>query len=174
MHKGFSLIELLIVILIVSIVYYLGFEGFTMQKSEPKPLTPINLKSEIVNSELYEGQATFMCLDKCRTCYLRSELSSDFQPYPHKVDLQNLKAYTLDENDALVRVEYGRYDNKKICLVMDFHKNGSSTQIILENTDGTYFLPSFFGEVVRFDSPQEAKEYWVEKSHTLYDSGAFY
>ena len=35
-RKGFSLIELLIVILLVSIVYFLGFEGVEMGKKKPK------------------------------------------------------------------------------------------------------------------------------------------
>ena len=175
MHKGFSLIELLIVILIVSIVYFLGFEEFEVGKAKPKPLSPMNLKTEILKSELYEGQATLMCLDKCRTCYLRPDLSSSFQTYPNAIDLQNIKAYTLDESDSLVRIEYGRYDDEKICLIMDFYTNGSSTQIMLENKEGeVYFLPSFFEAVVRFDSPEEAKEYWVDKSHSLSDAGAFY
>jgi prepilin-type N-terminal cleavage/methylation domain-containing protein len=174
MHKGFSLIELLIVILIVSVVYFLGFEEFELGKPKPKPLSPMNLKTQILKSELYEGQATLMCLDKCSTCYLRSDLASSFQTYPNAIDLQNLKAYTLDESDSLVRIEYGRYDDKKICLIMNFYKNGSSTQIILENKEGAYFLPSFFETPLRFDSPEDAKEYWMKKSHSLSDSGAFY
>jgi len=174
MHKGFSFIELLIVILIVSVVYFLGFEEFELGKPKPKPLSPMNLKAQIIKSELYEGQATLMCLDKCSTCYLRSDLSSSFQAYDNAIDLQNLKAYTVDEGDSLVRIEYGRYDDKKICLLMDFYKNRSSTQIILEDKKGAYFLPSFFGNAMAFDSPEDAKEYWINKSHSLSDSGAFY
>jgi len=173
-HKGFTLIELLIVILIVSIVYSLGFESIDFTKPKPKPLTPIVLKTNILNAGLTHGQATLMCLDKCRSCFLRPNLSSSFSKYPHAVDLQDLKVYTVNENDSLVSMEYGRYNDKEICLVMDFYKNGSSTQLILENNDGTYLLPSFFLSALRFDSPEEAKDYWVNKSHSLSDSGAFY
>ena len=173
-HKGFSLIELLIVILIVSIVYFLGFEEFEIGKAKPKPLSPMSLKTEILKSELYEGKGTLMCLDKCSSCYLRSGLDSSFQAYSNPIDLQDLKAYAIDESDSLIRIEYGRFDDKKICLIMDFYKNGSSTQIILENKNGSYFLPSFFESAIRFDSPEEAKEYWLDKSYSLSDSGAFY
>ena len=174
MHKGFSLIELLIVILIVSIVYFLGFEEFELGKPKPKPLSPMNLKAQILKSELYEGQATLMCLNKCSTCYLRFDLSSSFEVYPNDIDLQDLKVYIIDESDSLVRIEYGRYDDKKICLIMDFYNNGSSTQIILETKEGSYFLSSFFETALHFDSPEDAKEYWVNKSHSLSDAGAFY
>lgn len=173
-RKGFSLIELLIVILIVSIVYFLGFEGVDIGNPKPKALTPLNLKSNIVSSELFSGQATLLCIDKCRSCYLRRDVSSDFQEYTSPIDLTNIQAYTLDGQDALVPVEYGRYQDKKICLIMDFYNNGSSTQIILENDTGAYFLPAFFGEPQVFPSPEEAKEYWLRNSTAVSDSGAFY
>lgn len=172
--KGFSLIELLIVILIVSIVYFLGFEGVDIGKPKPKALTPLNLKSNILSSELFSGQATLLCTDKCRSCYLRRDVSSEFQEYTSPIDLADIQAYTLDRQDALTPIEYGRYQDKKICLLMDFYNNGSSTQIILKNDKGSYFLPAFFGEPQAFYSPEEAKEYWLRNSTVADDSGAFY
>jgi len=174
MNKGFSLIELLIVILIVSVVYFVGFEGFDLGDSKPKALTPQNLKTQIKRSELFKDEATLMCLDKCQTCYLRSGISSPFEAYPDDINLQNIKAYTLDSDDLLVPIEYGRYNDKKICLMMDFYKNGSSTQIILQNNKNTYFLSSFFETALTFKSPEDAKEYWINRSKDLGDSGAFY
>ena len=173
-RKGFSLIELLIVILLVSIVYFLGFEGVEMGKKKPKALTPLNLKSNIVSSELFTGQGTLLCTDQCRSCYLRPDLSSSFQEYTSPIDLTNIQAYTLDKYDSLTRIEYGRYQDKKICLIMDFFKNGSSTQIILKDEKGSYFLPAFFGEPQLFSSPEEAKEYWLRNHALASDSGAFY
>jgi prepilin-type N-terminal cleavage/methylation domain-containing protein len=172
--KGFSLIELLIVILIVSIVYFLGFEGVELGKPKPKALTPLNLKSTITSSELFRGEATLLCIDQCRSCYLRKGISSEFEAYTSPIDLKDIKAYTLDNYDSLSRIEYGRYQDKKICLIMDFYSNGSSTQIILENEQGSYFLPAFFGEPQVFSSHEEAKEYWLSYSTAASDSGAFY
>ncbi len=173
-HKGFSLIELLIVILIVSMVYFLGFEGLEVGKQKPKALTPLNLKSNIISSELLRGEGTLLCIDQCRSCYFRSDPSSPFEEYTSPIDLTNIQAYTLDQYDALTRIEYGRYQDQKICLVMDFFRNGSSTQIILKNDEGSYFLPAFFGEPQRFSSPEEAKEHWLRNTALASDSGAFY
>ncbi len=172
--KGFSLLELLIVILIVSMVYFLGFEGVEIGKERPKALTPLNLKSNIISSELFSGEGTLLCINQCRSCYFRSDVSSPFEEYTSPIDLTNIQAYTIDSYDALTRVEYGRYLDQKICLIMDFFKNGSSTQIILKNDEGSYFLPAFFGEPQRFSSPEEAKEYWLRNTALASDSGAFY
>ena len=174
MHKGFSLIELLIVILIVSIVYFLGFEGIEIGKKKPKVLTPLNLKSNIVSSELFSGQATLLCINQCRSCYLRRGVSSGFQEYTSPINLTNTEAYTIDEDESLTRIEYGRYQDNKICLIMDFYNNGSSTQIILKNNEGTYFLPAFFGEPKEFSSLEEAEEYWLRNSTAVSDSGEFF
>jgi prepilin-type N-terminal cleavage/methylation domain-containing protein len=174
MRKGFSLIELLIVVVIISLVYALGFSNFKIRKAATKALTPLNLKETIVKSEFFNGHATLMCVNKCRNCYLRQGVSSPFKAYSNKIDLSNIKAYTVDERESLRRLEYERYDDKKICLVMDFYNNGSSTQIILEDDKGAYFLPAFFGEPKRFDSPDDAKSYWLEQSSSVSNSGDYY
>lgn len=173
-RQGFSLIELLIVVVIISLVYAIGFSNFKIRKSEPKALTPLNLKETIVKSEFFNGHATLMCVDKCRTCYLREDVSAPFKAYANKIDLSNIKAYGIDEGDRLQRIEYERYNDQKICLVMDFYNNGSSTQIILENKEGAYFLPAFFGEPKRFDSPEDAKTYWLKQSDSVSNSGDYY
>lgn len=173
-NKGFSLLELLIVILIVSMVYFLGFRGLEVGEKKPKALTPLNLKSNIISSDLFRGEGTLLCIDQCRSCYFRSDISSPFEAYTSPIDLTNIQAYTLDPHDALTRIEYGRYQDQKICLIMDFFRNGSSTQLILKNDEGSYFLPAFFGEPRRFSSPEEAKEYWLRNTALASDRGAFY
>jgi len=173
-RKGFSLLELLIVILLISVVYFLGFEGVEIDEKKPKALTPLNLKSTIVSSESFNGKATLLCVDECRSCYLRDDVTSGFTAYESPIDLTNIQAYTLDRYESLSSIEYGRYQDKKICLVMDFFENGSATQIILKDKKGTYFLPAFFGEPQRFSSLQEAKEHWLRNSQVVSDSGAFY
>ncbi len=174
MHKGFSLIELLIVILIISIVYFLGFSGVEMNSSKPKALTALNLKSTIMKSDIFTSEATLLCIDKCRSCYLRKGINSAFQPYEHGIDLKDTKAYTLDERESLLHLEYGRYQDKKICLLLEFYKNGSSTQIILENETGVYFLPSFFGTAQQVDSLDDAKDLWLKNSDLASSRGDFY
>lgn len=173
-RRGFSLIELLVVILIVSIVYFLGFDGIEIGKPKPKALTPLNLKSTIVSSEFFSGHGSLLCINKCRSCYFRQDVSSAFQEYTNPIDLGNIEAYTIDNQDSLTRIEYGRYQDEKICLQMDFYNNGSSTQIILKNETGSYFLPAFFAEPQKFASPEEAKEYWLRNNTAMSDSGEFY
>lgn len=173
-HKGFTLIELLIVILIVGIVYALGFSGVEINKTQPKALTPINIKETIMKSEWFDGHATLLCIDKCKKCYLRKNIGAPFQSYSNAINLTNIKVYTIDSRNNLVEIEYERYDDNKICLKMDFYDNGSSTQIILQNDQKSYFLPAYFSKPKAFDSPEDAQDYWLKNSQLVSDNGDFY
>jgi prepilin-type N-terminal cleavage/methylation domain-containing protein len=174
LRKGFSLVELLIVIMIVALIYAAGFSGIDVAKSKPKALTPLNLKDNIVKSEFYNGRATLMCLDKCAKCYLRQGLSSKFTPYSNGVSLKDTTAYTIDNRDSLQEIEYERFNDRPICLVIDFYNNGSSTQIILKDDTGAYFLPAFFGDAKKFDTIDDAKRHWLKSSQDISSSGEYY
>ena len=174
LRRGFTLIELLIVILIISMVYFLGFSGVELDKTKPKALTPLNLKETITHAKWFTGKISLLCLDKCKTCLLRKDISSPYTPYSNGIDLSNIKAYTIDASDTLTRIEYERYNDKKVCLKMDFYPNGSSTQIILQNDKETYFLPAFFEEAKRFDSPDDAKDYWLKNAELVSSRGDYY
>jgi len=173
-HKGFSFIELLIVIIIISIVYFLGFSGIEKSSTKQKVLTPLNLKNNLLKSELFQGEATLLCINKCHSCYIRKNINSPFEEYDHGIDLKNMEAYTLDARDSLQHIEYGRYHDKKICLILNFYTNGSSTQIILKNQDDVYFLPAFFDEPKKLNTLEEAKELWLKNDQLVANSGDFY
>jgi len=175
LRRGFSLLELIIVVFLISLVYFIVFGTLQKEQSKPKPLTPLNLKSTLTKEGLLLGHTTLLCVDKCHLCYLRQGgIDSAFQTYNSSIDLIETEAYTLDEQENLLRLEYGRYHDKKICLILDFYPNGSSTQIILKNRSGVYFLPAFFGKPQKTDSIEDAKELWLKDSQILSNLGDFY
>jgi len=176
-HTGrgaFSLLELLVVIMLISIVYFLGFNGVEIDKRQPKALTALTLKSSIENSELFSGEATFICINHCKNCYIRTTPSSPFKAYENKIDLTGSRVYRLDAQESLLAIKEKRYHDEKICLEMHFYQNGSSSQLIIENAHGVYFLPAFFGEPQKVESLEEAKELWLKNSRLVANSGDFY
>ena len=173
-RKGFTLIELLIVILIVSMVYMLGFSPVEQISPQTKALSPLNLKSTLISNKGIEEQWTLLCVNKCKKCLLRQGLLSPYQPYKSTIDLSGIKSYTIDASDALVKIQYERYKDEPICLKIDFYPNGSSTQIILKDKKGSYYLPAFFDAPKKFDSVEDAKEYWLNNSQLASNDGDFY
>ena len=173
-HRGFSLIELLIVIIIISLVYFLGFSGIEKSSTKAKALTPLNLKSNIMKSEIFQGRGTLVCIDECRSCYFRQDVNSPFEAYENSIDLYKTEVYTLNAQDNLLKMDYGRYQDEKICLVYHFYPNGSSTQMILKQEDAVYFLPAFFNEPQKVDSVEEAKTLWLKNNRLVKNAGEFY
>jgi prepilin-type N-terminal cleavage/methylation domain-containing protein len=173
-RKGFTLIELLIVILIVGIVYALGFSDIDMDTPQAKALSPLNLKSVLTSEENFKGQLSLLCINDCKSCFLRRSLSGDYTEYDSGIDLSQIKAYTINHNDNLIRIQYERYKDEPICLKMDFYPNGSSTQIILQDAENAYLLPSYFDEPMKFTDREEAKNHWLENARLVADNGEFY
>ena len=173
-RQGFTLIELLVVIMIVSLVYFFCLIGVEKISAKPQPLTPLNLKSILLQNDTASKRMTLMCLNKCQTCYLKRQMDGSFEIYDNSIDLTDTKVYTLNSGNDLTAVEYGRYQDDKICLLIDFYPNGSSTQLILKQRDKVYFLPAFFKEPIETKTIEEAKEIWLENSRLLSDNGDFY
>ena len=75
----------------------------------------------------------------------------------------------------MVQIEdVGRVQDKKICLRFHLYPNGSSTQMVISNDQGIYYLPSYFGKAQEVADMEEAKELWIKEDYDLSDSGSFY
>jgi len=173
-RKGFSLIELLLVIFIVSLVYFLGFDGLQDTPSEKRVLTPLTLRQIVQKSKTFRRQGTLICTDQCQKCFFRKDIGEPFEPYEGKVAMKHIEAYTLDTHNEIRKLTYGRYNGKKICLLIDFYPNGSLTQTILKDKKNVYFIPAFFGKAEIFSSLSEAKKRWLRDEKALQQVGAFY
>jgi len=173
-RRAFSLMELLLVIFIVSLVYFLGFSGMEKPSHKEEVLTPLNLKKQIMAHPLFHGGGTLLCIDRCKSCYFRKDITSAFKPYEGKPDFSKLKVYTVNAGESLQQMEYGRYQDKKICLIFHIFPNGSSTQLILQTANGIYFLPAYLGEPRQTETLEEAHDLWLAHSQDLSGQGDFY
>jgi prepilin-type N-terminal cleavage/methylation domain-containing protein len=173
--KAFTLMELLIVIFIVALVYFLGFDAISWSSSKNKPINPLTLKNTIQNSPFFKGEGKLICLNKCKSCYFQTAINAPLTKIENKIELgDDISVYQLDKDDTLSKRDFGRYDDKKVCLIMDFYKNGSSTQMVIENSKGIYFLSSFFDTSTKVDTLSDAKRLWLRYNKHLQNLGDFY
>ncbi|MCB4744739.1 MAG: prepilin-type N-terminal cleavage/methylation domain-containing protein [Sulfurovum sp.] len=173
-RKGFSLMELLIVIFIISLIYFLGFGGMEKREKISEILTPLTLKKILTQNPLFARKGTLICINNCHSCYFREDISTPFKPYNGKVNLADAKVYTLSNNNNLQKMDYGRYQDKKICFKFNIYRNGSTSQLIVHTKKGIYFLPAYFGEPTEVTSLQQAKSLWLAHAHDLSRRGDFY
>jgi len=171
-RPAFSLLELMIVIIIISLVYALTFASMRKNQKEPKALRAENLKSTLMEQGLGHTEGEFFCLDKCTQCFLFQ--SGETTEYSGKLALGDLVAYRMGRDQKLEKVDFGRYRDHPVCLRFKLHRNGSSTQMVLQNKSGTYYLPALFGETEKVDSLEEAEKLWLKYNNLMEDSGEYY
>ena len=167
---GFSLIELLIVIAIISLFGFLVFGSLKKAeaaRAEDRGIADLKKAAKNIgaNSEL-------ICINKCKKCYMSpfgspklTEVASHLKP---------LTAYILDKNDNPEELDFNRVDDNPICLRFKYYANGSSSQMIIESEEKFYYFSSYFGDVKEFETLQEAAEEWLKYTEIVTNKGDYY
>jgi prepilin-type N-terminal cleavage/methylation domain-containing protein len=171
-RTGFSLIELLIVIAIVSLFGFLVFGSLKQSEIRPDPYSIKNLKNTENISSFKDTE--LVCIDKCSKCFMLPQGAATSNKKAVSSDLKELQAYILDQNDNPQQIEFGRLDDHPVCLRFRYNANGSTTQIIIASEEKFFYFPSYFGEVETFDSLNEATDRWIRDSKILEDRGSYY
>lgn len=71
MKKSFTLIELIIVILLISIVYFLAFSSFNVKKEKEYKVNLENIKEFMLNKFSYENTLSLVCIEnEIKECYI--------------------------------------------------------------------------------------------------------
>ena len=173
-RSGFSLLELIVVVMIVSLVGFLVFSSAIKEQKKPKVLDPTTLQKTFRNSFQGQGDVELFCINKCQQCYVIK--NKEINEYNGSIDFgKDVEVHLLDNDNHLVQMdEIGRIKDKKICLRYHLYPNGSTTQMIITNNQGVYYLPSYFGEAKKVNDIEEAKELWIKDEYNLRDSGSYY
>ena len=168
MKKGFSLIELLIVIAIISLFGFLIFDFLKRAEVKQDPYSIKNLKKTFQSL----GDAELICITKCAQCFMHTLGSDTMQEVSS--DIKETYVYIVDRRDNPQKVDFGRLDDHRICLRYKHNSNGSTTQTILESEEKFFYFPSYFGEVSMHESAEDATQAWVGDTKVLTSKGNYY
>jgi len=173
-RSGFSLLELIVVVLIVSLIGFLVFSTAIKQQKKAEVLDPTTLQKTFRKSFQGQGDVELFCIKKCKECYVAK--GKEIIPYDGGIDFgKDVEIHLLDEDNHWIEMdELGRIKDKKITLRYHLYANGSTTQMVISNDKGIYFLPSFFGKAKKVSDMDEAKELWIKSDYDLKDSGSYY
>ena len=172
--KGFTLIELIIVILIISLMGFMVFSTMVEQEKEIDNLSPLSLRMNLQKSFGKNENVEFFCISKSTDCYVAK--ANEIIPYKGILHLgTNIEIHKVDSKNKLEQIEeFGRIKDKKITFRYSLYSNGSSSQMIIANSEGVYFLPSYFGKAQKVNSLDDAKELWIKEEYDLTDKGNYY
>jgi prepilin-type N-terminal cleavage/methylation domain-containing protein len=173
-RRGFTLIELIIVILIISLMGFMVFSSMVKQEKEIESLSPLSLKKSLQKEFSKTEDILFFCISKSTDCYVAK--GSEIIPYAGLLHLgKDIEIHKIDKKNRLVEIEeFGRIKDNKITFRYNLYKNGSASQMIIANNEGVYYLPSYFGKAKKVESLDEAKELWIKEKYELTDKGNYY
>jgi len=172
--RGFTLIELIIVILIISLMGFMVFSTMVKQEKEIEKLTPLSIKSTLQKEFGKHEDLEFFCIEKSTDCYIAK--GGEIIAYKGVLQLgKDIKTYKINSKNRLEEIEdFGRIKDNKITFRYALYRNGSTSQVILSNSEGVYFLPSYFGKAKKVDNLDDARELWVKEDFDLTDKGNYY
>ncbi len=173
-RSGFSLLELIVVVMIISLLGFLVFSSSIKTQKKREILDPTTLQKTFRESFKGQGDVELFCINRCKECYVAK--GKEITSYEGSINLgKDVKVHLLDRDNHLVQIEeQGRIKDKKICLRYHLYSNGSTTQMIITNNEGIYYLPSYFGKPQKVSDIEDAKELWIKDKYNLRDSGSYY
>jgi prepilin-type N-terminal cleavage/methylation domain-containing protein len=172
LKRGFTLVELLLAIFLVGLFAYFIFATPGEYKAPKVEVNASNLPTFFQKN--LNGDGEVVCIDNCRVCYyITINPNPTNAPLPMNLSVKN--EFILDKNDNPVKLDLGRYKDKKVCMRFRHYKNGSISQVILDLGDKALFIPSYFGEGKLFSTVNEAADWWVKDSQNgLRSKGDWY
>lgn len=159
---GFSLIELMIVIVIIGIVYTLAFIQY--QGSKENSIKPDigNLKEYLVSYLKEDGNSSkLLCLDNCEICsiYVDDKKVSDIDVFfKDKIEIYSYNSINEIEIEELGNFFSEDGIEKDICFSFEVDKNMVSDQVFIINGGKVYDYTNYFEKVKIFNSIDELKE----------------
>ena len=166
LKKGFTLFELMMVILIIGASYALLTPSFKVKKQEGYSFN--ELKKYMFSFE-GKGKRTLICLDDCKKCYVYV----DDKRYDSNFIKKELEVYKymdgyLDKKEFFDPKRVDVYD--EICLKYTYDTATKiGDELIVRYGEKAYYFPPFFEESIIFDSIDELSEYLTRHLKDLKD-----
>ncbi len=159
--KGFTLFELLLVVLLIGIIYGI-FVHKLSQKDTQKEADRISLKTlkSFLQTFSPSDEAVLRCFTPCETCYVyRDGKQIGDLEVPLFESIPNV--YNHDTFGQLQRVEFIPIEGKNraiidVCFEYTLFANQSSSNYIVEYKENYYLFEPYIKPVTVFESLSEA------------------
>jgi prepilin-type N-terminal cleavage/methylation domain-containing protein len=166
--KGFTLFELLIVIIIISVVYFLIIPYGLGAKKGASGFKFEDLKTYLSSFDK-NATVTLVCTNECKKCYI---FYGDKKVQTNIIN-KELRAYTYNNgylDDAIFSASeyFDSYEN--ICFRYSVDsKIDVGDEVFVKYNDKVYYFSPYFQKTKVFDSLSEASEFYTNALEKLKD-----
>jgi prepilin-type N-terminal cleavage/methylation domain-containing protein len=161
-RKGFSLLELLIVVVIVGLIYTLALNNLEQKSEIQEPVRLSNLK-DFLQKIPHQKSVRFLCLDECKSCYILSdgEHLEEYDTLLDKLVDEDIEIYSYTMRNRFELQEKGIYftderEYENICFSYEVDATGRGEDIFVLSQGKVYDLSSNFSKNV-YSSLEEAE-----------------
>ncbi len=166
--RGFTLFELLVVIILISIVYFLVIPSGLGAKKDRAIFKFENLKTYLSSFDK-SAKVTLICIRECKKCYV---FYKDKQVETGVIN-RELRAYTynngyLDDAKFSAPKYFDAYEN--ICFKYSVDpKRNIGDEVFVKYGQKVYYFSPYFQKTKIFDSLSEASDFYTNGLEKLKD-----
>ena len=160
--KAFSLTELLIVLLIISVTFII-IPHINIKLNQNNSL--LNLKEKL-NSYKFDKTLSIKCINKCKKClvFADDKKIDEINLFNDEVIVYNINL----EEKRFDDIEIG-FENKRVCFELNLDNLKRFNKFIVEYKE-KYYLFDPIDEVKIFDSFDEIEDYYKNLQDEIKDS----
>ncbi|MDR1007546.1 MAG: hypothetical protein LBL65_03135 [Campylobacteraceae bacterium] len=166
---GFTLFELLLVMLLLVITYGLFIQNFAFENDpyeEEIKLEKLNLYL-IESIGKYKAKVSLKCVEDCSQCHVLIDgvdTNKTISLFDRESELTSYR-YDGKQLERIIYDDYYKdeYKRERVCFDYSVYPNGSADKVILEYQNRVYLLENYMEEGKVFAVLDEARDYLDKK-----------
>ena len=160
--KAFTLIELIIVIILISISYFLVISNSSFKiTNENKTISFINIKKYLLDNFEFQNELALVCINEKLACYVRIDGNID-----EDLKIENLfdtkpEVYKYQKEEQVI--DYDSIDinniSQDVIFELKINSDYKSNEVIVDTlNEKIYLFNAIFNEIKVYNSIQEVFE----------------
>lgn len=171
--KGFTLIELIIVIVLISTTYFLVFSNNNFNvKQDEKRLDLFNLKEYLIKNFQFEKELKFSCIEENFTCYVKidGKLDKNFKVTNFFKKIPDI--YEYNNKETKIEFDELRVDNRGFNVIFELkiNRDYKINEFIIDTQDNVLVFNSIFTKPLVYKSLNESFEVFKENKTKVKDA----
>ena len=168
--KSFTLIELIIVVSIISLVYYLTLDNFKLNINISNKISLNNLPIYLKKQE-FDNTLSLKCIKDGKKCLLY--IDGSIKEQINNLFAQKPNVYTYNKDLDLIYfndIELNELDSYEVCFEYNINKYKKSKDIIVEVGQKVYIYNSLDSNVTTLDYISDVRDYFDKKEQEVRDA----